>query len=128
MERLKRKRQRQLIKEINKPKKPKDQYYSQNPIAISKNNQQQHQLQQQPTKIQNTYTKEDSPKYELNNLEFFEIDCDIIEQQKLNILQNSELPIAQEGYQTVQSCYYALHNSVKPIGWYIADYVLKFYR
>jgi hypothetical protein len=95
LERLKRKRQRQLIKEINKPKKPENHY---------------------------------SPEYEIKDLEYFNVDDDINEQYKLNILQNSELPIVQEGFPSVQSYYNELHNPVKPIGWYIADYVLKFHR
>ena len=69
-----------------------------------------------------------SRKYTLNDLMFFELNNDAIEQQKFNILHNSLLPIDQLFGNTVQTYLNELHNSEKSIGWLIADYVLKFKR
>jgi hypothetical protein len=69
-----------------------------------------------------------SRKYTLNDLMFFELNNDAIEQQKLDILQNSELPLYQNFENTVQSYHNEPANSEHSIGWLIADYVLKFKR
>ena len=126
IERLERKTQRRITKQLNKPIKPKDQYYTRNSEAISKNNQQQQQqLLNNSDNSLLTYHK-DLPKYCLNDLIFFELNNDAIEQQKFNILHNSLLPIDQLFGNTVQTYLNGLHNSEKSIGWLIADYVLKF--
>jgi len=68
----------------------------------------------------------DSRKYTLNDLMFFELNNDAIELQKLDILQNSELPLYQNSENSVQSYHNEPGNSEHSIGWLIADYVLKF--
>jgi hypothetical protein len=56
---------------------------------------------------------------------FYPLNCDTIEEERLNILQNSLLPIDQLFGNTVQTYLNELPNSAKSIGWLIADYVLK---
>jgi hypothetical protein len=67
-----------------------------------------------------------SRKNTLNDLMFFELNNDAIEQQKLDILQNSELPLYRNSENTVQSYHNEPADSEHSIGWLIADYVLKF--
>lgn len=117
IERLKRKKQREILKK-----------YSNDSLNYNKKDQNNNNQQSQYN--QNTllpYHK-NSPEFSINGLMFFELNSDAIEQQKLNILQNSELPIVFERAQTGQSCFSNRCKIEHSIGWLIADYVLKFNR
>ena len=64
----------------------------------------------------------------LNDLMFFESNNDAIEQQKLDILQNSSLPIESNPINTVQSYFKSIDSNCHEIGYYIAEKLTKHLR
>ena len=58
----------------------------------------------------------------LFGLTFFELNTDAIERQKLNILQNSSLPIASNSEITVKSYFESIDANCHDIGYFIAEY------
>jgi hypothetical protein len=117
IERLKRKKQREILKKYSND-------------SLNYNKKDQNNNNQQSKYNQNTllpYHKY-SHDFSLNGLMFFELNTDAIEQQKLNILLNSELPIVFNRAQTVQSYFSNRYKIEHSIGWLIAEYVLKFNR
>lgn len=114
IERLKRKKQREILKK----------YSNASLDSNNKNQNNNNQLIKILSKpIQNILKANHIES--LNDAMFYPLNCDTIEEERLNILQNSLLPIDQLFGNTVQTYLNELPNSAKSIGWLIADYVLK---